>query len=160
MARRNKLVIAVPAILAILVGVALTLSLPIFNLGPERFSIYTTDYVESDFSIDDLTVTYYDADELTVQFYISGGDGAKDLIFKFICRDSDDELIYSTSTGTMTLEAVGSVITNSTSLDSGDLVIGELHWSDVPVGDQRIKAKITLDNIVLDTESFHIELHQ
>ncbi|MCW4013013.1 MAG: hypothetical protein NWF07_08485 [Candidatus Bathyarchaeota archaeon] len=151
------LIIAIP-VLVIIIGIVTTLSLPIFTLGPEEFSIYTTTYVSSDFSVDDIRVKYFDPDELSIWFYISGGDGAKDLRFEFICLDGSDDLIYSSTSGTMLVEAVGTTLTNSTSISNGGLVSGVLTWSDVPSGDQAIKAVITLDNIVTDTESFHIEL--
>jgi len=157
--KRAKItIIVVPILIAIIVGVITTLSLPIFTLGPEEFSIYTTNYVSSDFSVDDIRVKYFDPDELTVWFYISGGNGAKDLRFEFICIDGSDNLIYSGTSGTMYVEAVGTAITNSTSISNGALVSGVLTWSDVPSGDQKIKAVITLEGIVTQTESFHIEL--
>ena len=158
MRRRTKIIMVVIPVLVIVIGIITTLSLPIFTLGPEEFSIYTTTYVSSDFSVDDIRVKYFDPDELSIWFYISGGDGAKDLRFEFICIDGSDDLIYSSTSGTMSVEAVGTTITNSTSISNGDLVSGALTWSDVPSGDQKIKAIITLDNIVTDTESFHIEL--
>lgn len=164
--RVKVLVFAIPVMFAILIGVITTLSLPVFTLGPERISIYDTSYEVPDFKVDDVRVKYFDADELTVWFYISGGNGERDLRFEFICRDSDGDLMYANSTGSIMVETAGYSFgdpdyqTNSTSLSSGDLVLGVLEWSDVPSGDQRIKSVIDLDGIAVDTESFHIELRQ
>jgi hypothetical protein len=161
MRRRIKiLAIAIPVAIVVVVGIVTTLSLPFFTLGPEPISIYTTTYTDSDFSIDDVKVKYYTSDELTVNFYISGGDGSKDLVFSFICRDASDDPIYTSTSGTLTIQGVGYTPLNSTSLNIGDLVEGVLLWDDVPTGDQAIKAIISLDNIATDTESFSIELRQ
>jgi len=161
MARRTKiLAIAIPVAIVVVIGVVTTLSLPFFTLGPEPISIYQTTYTDSDFSIDDVKVKYYTSDELTVHFYISGGDGSMDLTFSFICRDPSDDHILASSSGTLQIQGVGYTPLNSTSLSIGDLVEGVLIWDDVPTGDQAIKAIITLDNIATDTESFSIELRQ
>ncbi len=161
MKRRTRIVaIVIPAIIVIFVGIITTLSLPFFTLGPERISIYTTTYSDTDFSIDDVKVKYYASDELTVHFYVSGGDGSRDLTFSFICRDASDDHIFASTSGTLQIQAVGYTSSNSISLSSGDLVEGILLWEDVPAGDQEIKAIIALDNIATDTESFNIELRQ
>ena len=159
MNRRTKiLLIAIPALFALVVGVITTLSLPMYTLGPEKLSFYTTSYEASDFSISDLRVKYYNADELTVRFFITGGTGSNDLKFEFICRDEFGDHIYASTPGTMTIDGVGSAATNSTSIQSSGLVIGVLKWNNVPSGAQTIKAIINLDDIVLDTESFFVEL--
>ena len=159
--RRTKiLAIAIPVVIVVVVGIVTTLSLPFFTLGPEPISIYTTTYSDSDFSIDDVKVKYYASDELTVHFYISGGDGSRDLAFSFVCRDSSDDPIFASTSGSLQIQGVGYTPLNLTSLSIGDLVEGVLHWGDVPTGDQAIKAIITLDNIATDTESFSIELRQ
>ncbi len=160
--KRSTLVVLIvlPALFALLIGIITTLSLPVYTLGPEKFSVYKTQYSATDFSVDDLQVKYYTADELIVRFYISGGDGAKDLRFEFICRDNSGAHIYSATTGTMLVEAIGDTATNSTSIGNGDLVIGVLHWNDVPAGNQQIKATISLQDIAADTYSFYIELRQ
>ena len=161
MRRRIKiLAIAIPVSIVVVIGIVTTLSLPFFTLGPEPISIYQTTYTDSDFSIDDLQVKYYTSDKLTVHFYISGGDGFKDLSFSFLCRDSNDDPIFASTSGTMQIQGIGHTLPNSTSLNIGDLVEGVLLWEDVPAGDQEIKAIITLDNIATDTESFNIELRQ
>ena len=121
-------------------------------------SFYTVTSEASDFSLDDITVKYYNPDVLTVRFHISGGDGVEDLKFEVVCRDiSDDHIIASTS-GTMDIDGIGSSATNSTTILSSDLVLGVLKWDNVPSGDQTIKAVINLDDIVLDTESFFVDL--
>ena len=158
--RYRVLLLIIPVLMAILIGVITTMSLPFFSLGPEPISIYTTTYTDSDFSIDDVKVKYYTSDELTVHFYISGGDGSRDLTFSFICRDSSDDPIFASTSGYLQIQGVGYTPLNSTSLSIGDLVEGVLFWDDVPTGDQVIKAIITLDNIATDTESFSIELRQ
>jgi len=168
--RTKVLFIAIPVLFAILVGVITTLSLPIFTLGPEQISIYDTTYENPDFTVFDVRVKYYDADELTVWFYITGGDAQEDLRFEFICLDSNKDFIYSGSnSGNVTVETAGyssgdpEYSSNSTTLYSGTpgtLVIGVLEWVDVPAGNQRIKAVIDLPGIAVDTESFHIELRQ
>jgi len=158
--RTRNIIIAIPVLIITLISIITTLSLPFFTLGPEPISIYTTTYTDSDFSIDDVKVKYYTSDELTVNFYISGGDGSKDLTFSFICRDESDDPIYASTSGTLTIQGVGYTPLNSTSLNIGDLVEGVLLWDDVPTGDQAIKAIITLNSIATDTESFSIELRQ
>lgn len=160
MKRRKILLIVVPLVLAIVVGVITTLSLPFNTLDPERISIYSTTYEVPDFKVDDVRVKYFDADELTVWFYISGNETGKDLLFEFICRDANGDLIKAGEPGNITIEAVNYPEINSTDLITGDLVMGILEWPDVPVGDQRIKAVIDLDGIAVETESFHIELRQ
>jgi hypothetical protein len=157
---KRILIIAFPAVVAIILGIITTVSLPINTLGPEKISLYTSTYQATDFSVDDLQVKYYNANELAVRFYISGGDGVKDLRFEFICRDESDVHIYSTTSGTMVVEAVGAGVTNSTTIENGDLVGGVLHWNDVPAGNQQIKAIISLQNIAVDTYSFYIGLRQ
>lgn len=159
MNKRSKLVlIIVPILFAVIIGVITTLSLPIFSFGPEKISIYSTSYVATDFTVDDVTIRYYTPDELTVYFHLSGGDDAQDLDFEFICRDASGDHIYSSANGTLLIQAVGYPISNSTSIGNGDLVTGVLTWSAVPSGSQKIKAVITLDNIAVDTESFYIGL--
>ena len=157
---KKKLIIVIPVLLTITVGVITTLSLPIFTLGPERISIYTSEYQATDFTLIDIKVKYYEPDELEVRFYLSGGDGVKDLRFEFICRDTNDDHISSAGSGTMLVEAIGDSVTNSTTISNGDLVKGILIWHDFPSGDQQIKATITLQDIVLETESFFIDLRQ
>ena len=159
MNRRTKvLLIALPVMFAIVIGIITTLSLPFYTLGPEKMSFYTTMNEASDFSVEDVTVKYYNPDELTVRFFITGGDGSEDLKFEFICRDINGDHIYASTSGTMKVDGIGSSATNSTTIQSSGLVIGILKWENVPSGDQTIKAVITLDDIVLDTESFFVEL--
>ena len=86
MKRRTMIFIVLPALFAIIIGIVFTLSLPLYSIEPERFSVYRTQYSESDFSIDDVEVKYYTSDELIVHFYVSGGDGSNDLTFSFICH--------------------------------------------------------------------------
>ncbi len=156
--RTKVLVLAIP-MLAIVVGVITTLSLPTFTLT-EQLSLYDLTYEATSFVMDDIKVKYYDADELIVKFYLSGGDGVKDLSLEFICRDMSKDHINATASGTMYLEAVGAAVTNSTTIHTGDLVVGVLHWDDVPSGNQVIKAVISLDNIVIDTESFFVDIRE
>ncbi len=160
MKRRRILLIVVPVFLALVVGVITTLSLPFYSLGPERISIYDTSYEVPDFNVDDVRVKYFDADELTVWFYISGNKEGKDLRFEFICRNENGDLIEAGGNGNIVIEAVNYPEVNSTDLITGDLVMGVLEWPDVPVGDLKIKAVIDLDWIAVETESFHIELRQ
>jgi len=161
MKKRSQVVlIAIPVFLAIVVGVITTLSLPIFTLDPEKISLYDVNYESTDFNLEDISVKYYDEDKLVVRFYVSGGDGSKDLKLEFICRDEYTNHIYASSSGAIQMDAVGDTLTNSTSIDSGDLVMGILVWTDIPSGTQQIKATIELTNIVLDTESFFIDLRQ
>jgi hypothetical protein len=161
MKKRSQVVlIAIPVFLAIVVGVITTLSLPIFTLDPEKISLYDVNYESTDFNLEDISVKYYDEDKLVVRFYVSGGDGSKDLKLEFICRDEYTNHIYASSSGTIQMDAVGDTLTNSTSIDSGDLVMGILIWTDIPSGTQQIKATIDLTDIVLDTESFFIDLRQ
>ena len=57
MRRRTKvLLIALPAILAVVIGVITTFSLPIFTLGPERMSFYISTTAASDFAVNEITV--------------------------------------------------------------------------------------------------------
>jgi hypothetical protein len=158
--RKKTLLIVVPVFLVILIGVITTLSLPIFTLGPEKISLYDVTYESTDFTLEDISVKYYDRDELIIKFFISGGDGSKDLRFEFVCRDETDAHIYASTSGTMLLEAIGYALTNSTSIGSGDLVMGVLVWADIPSGTQQIRATVDLTDIVLDTESFFIDLRQ
>ena len=160
MKRPNKMMLIIPALIAVMIGVVSTLSLPLITLEPERFSVYKTQYSESDFDVNDVKVKYHTPGELTIHFYISGGDGFRDLTFSFICKDASDDHIFANTSGSLQIQGVGYTPLNSTSLNNGDLVEGVLIWNDVPTGDQAIKAIITLDNIATDTESFRIELRQ
>jgi len=171
MKRRHKiLLVAIPVFFAFLIGAITTLSLPLFTLEPEQISRYVTTYNDPDFTVYDVRVKYYDADELTVWFYLTVEDGSEDLRFEFICLDSSKDFIYSGSnSGDVVIETAGyssgdpEYSSNSTTLYSGtpgSLVIGVLEWIDVPAGNQRIKAVIDLPGIAVDTESFHIELRQ
>jgi len=158
--RHRILLFVIPIIFAILVGVITTMSLPFFSLGPEQISLYDVTYDSADFQVDGIKIRYYTRDELIIWFDVSGGDGAQDLTFEFICRDISNDHIYATSSGSMEINAVGYTITNSTSLAVDDLVKGVLYWPDVPSGVQKIKAVVSLTNIAQDTESFFIGLHQ
>ncbi|MBN2334076.1 hypothetical protein JXL21_00855 [Candidatus Bathyarchaeota archaeon] len=159
MNRTRTLIIAIPVMLVIGIGIITTLSLPLQTLEPEKISVYRVSATQSDFTFQEVTVKYYTENELTVRFYLSGGDGQKDLRFEFICLDANGDKVYaSSSQGTLSMQAVGYQPNNSTALDTGDLVKGVLKWPDVPSGAQQIRAVIQLEDIVPVTEQFFIEL--
>jgi len=166
MRRRTKvLFIAIPAILAVLIGVITTLSLPSFSLGPERFSVYGTSYEESDFDVVDIDVKYYSEDELTIYFDLSSPVNVDYLYFEFICRNSDGDFIETGLGETYDLEmqftsgTPNEIISNSGGTGLSGDVMGFLKL-DLDAGDYTIEAIISMDNIVVDTESFYVELKQ
>ena len=160
MQRRTKILfIAIPAFLAILIGLITTLSLPVNVLPPENIPSYTTvQYTSSIFTVNELDVKYYNPDELTLYLTISGGDGSQDLHVEFICRDVNEDHIYAGDSGSIYIEVIGDSLTNTISINQNDLILGYIDWVDVPSGIQEIKATIDLTDIVLDTESFFVEL--
>jgi len=159
--RRNQVILVIiPIALALGIGLYTTLSLPIYDLGPEKFTVYNIETSASDFVFDDLKIKYYEKDKLTIKFYIHGGDGSKDLRFEFICRDSSGDKLYSSSStaGSVTIQDEAGSVSNTTTINNGDLVGSVLKWNDVPSGNQVIKAVIQLEDVVLDTWMFYVEM--
>jgi hypothetical protein len=156
---------AVPVFLAIVIGVITTLSLPIFTLGPEQFSVYSTSYEESDFKITDIDVKYYTRDELTIYFDLSSQVDVDDLYFEFICRGSAGEFIETGNNETYDLVidfisgTPNSILSNSEGTGQTGPVMGVFEL-DLDAGDYTIEAIISLEDIAVDTESFYIELKQ
>lgn len=156
--RKQILLISVPILLAVIIGVITTVSLPLISVGPEKVTHYTVSPVSSDFSFESLRVKYYDPDELMIWFDFSGGNGASDLRLEIVCRDESGNRIFASTSGTVTLEALDKTVTNQTIIQEHGLVEGVLRWYDVPSGTQRVKIVFVLEDIVLDTENFFIEL--
>jgi len=165
--RTRILMIAIPALLAILVGIITTLSLPMYTLGPEKLSLYSTSYDSSDFDLDEIKLEYYNKDELTIWFYLSCDTPEDYLYFKFICMNAAGEQLKAQTSGTVMIETAaypsGAQYNSSgtINLSPGDTVMGVLELKgSLPEGNYKLKAVINLDNVVVDTDSFHVELRQ
>lgn len=159
--RRNQVILVIiPIAIVIGMGLYTTLSLPIYDLGPEKFTVYNIDTSSSDFVFYELSVKYYEEDELTIKFNINGGDGVKDLRFEFICRDASGDKLYSSSSvaGSVTIQDESGSVSNTTTINNGDLVGSVLEWYDVPSGNQVIKAVIELEDVALDTWKFYVAM--
>lgn len=126
----------------------------------EKLTIYDIDYNPSDFEITDIDVDYISDHEMVVDFYITGGDGSLGLDFEVYCQDDQHVRLVSTTTssGSLTLEGVGSQTLRSYTINYGEDIGGEFTWDTVPSGEQIVRLSVQLEDIYLDTWTFQVEL--
>ena len=128
---------------------------------PDKMEVlFCEESVESDFSLENVTVTYSDPDVLFVTFSFSGGDGYNSLRFEFYCQDEKKQnlVVDSGAEGVVTLSVVGFDIDTVVVVEEGDFVGGWIEWNNVPTGTHEISAVTNLKDIVLNTWNFCVKL--